>query len=53
MEEVKELEGIFDEEFNQKLDSIKIKYKSFYDKEEPPSLFSGLQGDDIPDEIIK
>ena len=37
---------------------IKIKYKSFYDKEEPPILFSGLQGeckpfnnDDIPDEI--
>ena len=56
IEEVKELDGIFDEEFDQKLDSIKIKYKSFYDKEEPPILFSGLQGeckpfDDIPDEI--
>ena len=58
IQEVKELDGIFDEEFDQKLDSIKIKYKSFYDKEEPPILFSGLQGeckpfnsDDIPDEI--
>ncbi len=56
IQEVKELDGIFDEEFDQKLDSIKIKYKSFYDKEEPPVLFSGLQGeckpfDDIPDEI--
>jgi hypothetical protein len=41
------------------LDSIKIKYKSFYDKEEPPALFSGLQGecrpfnDEVPDEIIE
>jgi hypothetical protein len=57
IQEVKELDGIFDEEFDQKLDSIKIKYKSFYDKEEPPILFSGLQGeckpfnDDVPDEI--
>ena len=57
IQEVKELDGIFDEEFDQKLDSIKIKYKSFYDKEEPPVLFSGLQGetkpfnDEIPDEI--
>ena len=56
IQEVKELDGIFDEEFDQKLDSIKIKYKSFYDKEEPPVLFSGLQGeckpfDDVPDEI--
>ena len=57
IEEVKELDGIFDEELDQKLDSIKIKYKSFYDKEEPPALFSGLQGeckpfnDEIPDEI--
>ena len=56
IQEVKELDGIFDEEFDQKLDSIKIKYKSFYDKEEPPALFSGLQGeckpfDDVPDEI--
>ena len=56
-QEVKELDGIFDEEFDQKLDSIKIKYKSFYDKEEPPALFSGLQGeckpfnDEVPDEI--
>jgi hypothetical protein len=56
---VKELDGIFDEEFDQKLDSIKIKYKSFYDKEEPPALFSGLQGecrpfnDEVPDEIIE
>ena len=59
IEEVKELDGIFDEEFDQKLDSIKIKYKSFYDKEEPPALFSGLQGecrpfnDEVPDEIIE
>jgi hypothetical protein len=58
IQEVKELDGIFDEEFDQKLDSIKIKYKSFYDKEEPPILFSGLQGeckpfDDIPDEIAE
>ena len=58
IQEVKELDGIFDEEFDQKLDSIKIKYKSFYDKEEPPVLFSGLQGeckpfDDIPDEIAE
>ena len=51
------MDGIFDEEFDQKLDSIKIKYKSFYDKEEPPVLFSGLQGeckpfnDEVPDEI--
>jgi hypothetical protein len=57
IQEVKELDGIFDEEFDQKLDSIKIKYKSFYDKEEPPVLFSGLQGeckpfnDEVPDEI--
>ena len=57
IQEVKELDGIFDEEFDQKLDSIKIKYKSFYDKEEPPALLPGLQGeckqfnDDIPDEI--
>ena len=57
IQEVKELDGIFDEEFDQKLDSIKIKYKSFYDKEEPPILFSGLQGeckpfnDEVPDEI--
>ena len=57
IQEVKELDGIFDEEFDQKLDSIKIKYKSFYDKEEPPVLFSGLQGecktfnDDVPEEI--
>ena len=57
IQEVKELDGIFDEEFDQKLDSIKIKYKSFYDKEEPPILFSGLQGeckpfnDDVPEEI--
>ena len=57
IQEVKELDGIFDEEFDQKLDSIKIKYKSFYDKEEPPALFSGLQGeskpfnDEVPDEI--
>lgn len=59
IEEVKELDGIFDEEFDQRLDSIKIKYKSFYDKEEPPALFSGLQGecrpfnDEVPDEIIE
>jgi len=59
IQEVKELDGIFDEEFDQKLDSIKIKYKSFYDKEEPPLLFSGLQGecrpfnDEVPDEIIE
>ena len=58
IQEVKELDGIFDEEFDQKLDSIKIKYKSFYDKEEPPVLFSGLQGeckpfDDVPDEIAE
>ena len=59
IEEVKELDGIFDEEFDQKFDSIKIKYKSFYDKEEPPALFSGLQGeckpfnDEVPDEIIE
>ena len=59
IQEVKELDGIFDEEFDQKLDSIKIKYKSFYDKEEPPALFSGLQGecrpfnDEVPDEIIE
>ena len=59
IEEVKELDGIFDEEFDQKLDSIKIKYKSFYDKEEPPALFLGLQGecrpfnDEVPDEIIE
>ena len=59
IQEVKELDGIFDEEFDQKLDSIKIKYKSFYDKEEPPALFSGLQGeckafnDEIPDEIAE
>ena len=59
IEEVKELDGIFDEEFDQRLDSIKIKYKSFYDKEEPPVLFSGLQGecrpfnDEVPDEIIE
>ena len=58
IQEVKELDGIFDEEFDQKLDSIKIKYKSFYDKEEPPILFSGLQGeckpfDDVPDEIAE
>ena len=59
IQEVKELDGIFDEEFDQKLDSIKIKYKSFYDKEEPPVLFSGLQGeckafnDEVPDEIIE
>ena len=39
------------------LTKIKIKYKSFYDKEEPPILFSGLQGeckpfnDDVPEEI--
>ena len=58
IQEVKELDGIFDEEFDQKFDSIKIKYKSFYDKEEPPALFSGLQGeckpfnDEVPDEII-
>ena len=45
IQEVKELDGIFDEEFDQKMDSIKIKYKSFYDKEEPPVLFSGLQGE--------
>ena len=57
IEEVKELDGIFDEEFDQKLDSIKIKNKPFYDKEEPPILFSGLQGeskpfnDEVPDEI--
>ena len=57
IEEVKELDGIFDEEFDQKLDSIKIKNKPFYDKEEPPVLFSGLQGeskpfnDEVPDEI--
>ena len=57
IQEVKELDGIFDEEFDQKFDSIKIKYKSFYDKEEPPALFSGLQGeckpfnDEVPDEI--
>ena len=59
IQEVKELDGIFDEEFDQKLDSIKIKYKSFYDKEEPPVLFSGLQGeckpfnDEVPDEIAE
>ena len=59
IQEVKELDGIFDEEFDQKFDSIKIKYKSFYDKEEPPALFSGLQGecrpfnDEVPDEIIE
>ena len=59
IEEVKELDGIFDEELDQRLDSIKIKYKSFYDKEEPPALFSGLQGecrpfnDEVPDEIIE
>ena len=59
IEEVKELDGIFEEEFDQRLDSIKIKYKSFYDKEEPPALFSGLQGecrpfnDEVPDEIIE
>ena len=59
IEEVKELDGIFDEKFDEKLDSIKIKYKSFYDKEEPPALFSGLQGecrpfnDEVPDEIIE
>ena len=59
IQEVKELDGIFDEEFDQKLDSIKIKYKSFYDKEEPPVLFSGLQGecktfnDKVPDEIAE
>ena len=59
IEEVQELDGIFDEEFDQRLDSIKIKYKSFYDKEEPPALFSGLQGecrpfnDEVPDEIIE
>ena len=59
IQEVKELDGIFDEELDQKLDSIKIKYKSFYDKEEPPVLFSGLQGeckpfnDEVPDEIAE
>ena len=59
IQEVKELDGIFDEEFDQKLDSIKIKYKMLYDKEEPPALFSGLQGeckpfnDEVPDEIIE
>ena len=59
IQEVKELDGIFDEEFDQRLDSIKIKYKSFYDKEEPPALFMGLQGecrpfnDEVPDEIIE
>ena len=59
IEEVKELDGIFDEKFDEKLDSIKIKYKSFYDKEEPPALFMGLQGecrpfnDEVPDEIIE
>ena len=59
IQEVKELDGIFDEELDQKLDSIKIKYKSFYDKEEPPALFSGLQGeskpfnDEVPDEIAE
>ena len=59
IEEVKELDGIFDEEFDQKLDSIKIKYKSFYDKEEPPIIFSGLQGeckpfiDEIPDVVTE
>ena len=53
IQEVKELDGIFDEEFDQKLDSIKIKYK------EPPVLFSGLQGeckpfnDEVPDEIAE
>ena len=56
---MKELDGIFDEEFAQKLDSIKIKYKSCYDKEEPPTIFSGLQGechqfnDEVPNEIIE
>mgnify|MGYP006916222716 FL=1 len=59
IQEVKELDGIFDEEFDQRFDSIKIKYKSFYDKEEPPALFMGLQGecrpfnDEVPDEIIE
>ena len=57
IQEEKELDGIFDEYFDQRLDSIKIKYKSFYDKEEPPALFSGLEGeyktfvDDIPDVV--
>jgi hypothetical protein len=45
IEEVKKLDGIFDEEFNTRLGSIKIKYKSFYDKGEPPALFSGLKGE--------
>ena len=60
IEEVKELDGIFNEELDEKLDSIKIKYKSsFYDREEPPLLFSGLQGecnaftDEVPDEIAE
>lgn len=52
--EEKELDGIFDEYFDEKWDMIKSKYKKFYDKEEPPILACGLEGECKPfnDDVI-